>query len=103
MVELVSVNDTVVAAAKAAAFIVIVPHNLLSVTLVDLLVAWVTVPPFPVVYPIPPPLDVIAPVTARLVPVAAPITGVVSDTDGLIAVVIAVAPLPVTSPESVTV
>ena len=47
-VLLVTVNVTIVAAAKAAPFIVMVPHSLFIVTPVDLLVAWVTVPPAPV-------------------------------------------------------
>jgi len=49
IVAFVSVNDTIVAAAKAALFIVIRPVGLLSVTAVALLVACVTVPPAPVV------------------------------------------------------
>ena len=51
MVLLVSVKVIVVAAANAAAFIVICPHFLLSVTAVALLVACVTMPPSPVMYP----------------------------------------------------
>ena len=57
--------------------IVIAPVVLFSVTPVVRLVACVTVPPAPVAYPTPAvPEDVTAPVTAKLVPVAAPITGV---------------------------
>ena len=83
----VSVNETVVSAARAAPFMVMVPHSLDRVTLVDLLVAWVVVPPAPVAYPTPlpvPPLEVIAPVTAKDVPVAAPIAGVVNDGDVIV-------------------
>ena len=61
----------------AALNIVIAPVVLLSVTPVVRLVNCVTAPPAPVAYPTPAvPDEVIAPVTARLVPVAAPITGV---------------------------
>jgi len=56
---------------------VIAPAVLFNVTLVVRLVSWVTAPPAPVTYPTPAvPDDVTAPVTARLVPVAAPMTGV---------------------------
>jgi hypothetical protein len=46
---LVNVKLTVVSAASAAASSVICPVDLLNVTPVALLVAWVTVPPAPVV------------------------------------------------------
>ena len=46
---LVNVKLTVVSEASAAAFSVIWPVDLLNVTPVALLVAWVTVPPEPVV------------------------------------------------------
>jgi len=45
---LVKVKLTVVSRLSAAAFNVIWPVDLLNVTPVDLLVAWVTVPPEPV-------------------------------------------------------
>ena len=49
IVELVRVKETMVSAAKAALFIVIVPHFLLKVTAVDFEVACVTAPPSPVI------------------------------------------------------
>ena len=48
MVLLVSVNDTLVVAASAAAVRVMRPATVLSVTAVDLSVACVTAPPAPV-------------------------------------------------------
>ena len=75
-VLLVTVNVAAVVE-PAALNMVIAPEVLFNVTPVVRLVAWVTVPPAPVAYPTPAvPDDVIAPVAARLVPVAAPITGV---------------------------
>ena len=61
----------------AALNMVIAPVVLFSVTPVVRLVNCVTAPPAPVAYPTPAvPDEVTAPVTAKLVPVAAPITGV---------------------------
>ena len=83
-VLLSTVNETTVKFARAALFIVISPVMLLTVTVVDLLVACVCALPAPEVYPIPDePEEVIPPVTAREVPVAVPIFGVVST--GLVA------------------
>ena len=83
----VSVNVEEAAAATAALYMVIVPHNLLSVTPVVRLDPCVTVPPAPEAYPIPAPEEVIAPVAARDVPTAAPIFGVVreGETNGALA------------------
>ena len=52
MVLLVRVKLTVVSDASAAAFMVTCPQLAFNVTAVDLLVACVTVPPAPVLYPI---------------------------------------------------
>src|SRR5882762_5970367 len=51
--ELVKTKDTTVPAAKLAALVVIAPVMVFRVTAVALLVACVTVPPAPVLYPMP--------------------------------------------------
>ena len=72
----VTVNDAAVAD-PAALNKVIAPDVLLRVTPVVRLVNCVTAPPAPVAYPTPAvPVEAITPVAVRLVPVAAPITGV---------------------------
>src|SRR5205085_3964388 len=72
--ELLTVKETIAAAASDALCMVIWPDTLLTVTLVDLLVACVTVPPAPVAYPTPALGSVllIAPLTDVLVGVIAP-------------------------------
>src|SRR5690348_12748204 len=79
--EQVTVNLTSAPALRVALFVVICPQGVLIVTpLVLAIPLCVTVLPAPAAYPdaAEEELDVIAPVVARLVPVAAPMTGVVS-------------------------
>lgn len=97
-VLLVTVNVAAVVE-PAALNSVIAPDVLSSVTPVVRLVACVTAPPAPVAYPTPAvPDDVTAAVTAKLVPVAAPMTGVTSvglvDNTLLPDPVLAVTPVP---------
>jgi hypothetical protein len=51
--ESVTVKVTIAPAASNAAFMVIVPHTALMITVVDLSVFWLTVLPAPVEYPMP--------------------------------------------------